>query len=37
MIGSREISWDDLTELYRTHSILEQDDRVIIHAQEFTL
>jgi hypothetical protein len=35
MLGSREITWAELERLYRTIQIFDQDETVVIHAQEY--
>lgn len=35
MLGSRWLSYDAVEELYHTHEILDSDQRIVVHAQEF--
>jgi hypothetical protein len=35
MLGSRWLSYEEVEDLYKTHSILERDQTIIVHAQEF--
>lgn len=35
-IGSRKISYDELRELYRKHTVATESDTVVIYAQEFS-
>ncbi len=37
MLGSRWLRHGELENLYHAHSILESDEHIIIHAQEFTI
>lgn len=37
MLGSRWLTYDEVKELYRTHGILESDQRIVVHAQEFRM
>jgi hypothetical protein len=37
MLGSRWLTYDEMEELYIKHGILESDERIILHAQEFGL
>lgn len=36
MLGSKWLTYRELEELYRLHNILEPDEHIVIHAQEFT-
>src|SRR2546421_13039628 len=36
MLGSRWLTYEELEELYQNHKILEADERITIHAQEFS-
>jgi hypothetical protein len=33
MVGSKEISWDTMTDLYKAYGILTADERVVVHMQ----
>jgi hypothetical protein len=35
LLGSRWFTYDEIEKLYREHGMLESDDRVMLHAQEF--
>lgn len=35
MLGSRWLTYDEVERLYRTHGILDSDQRIVIYAQEF--
>ena len=35
MLGSKWLTYEELEKLYREHKILEADEHIIIHAQEF--
>jgi hypothetical protein len=35
MLGSRWLRYDEIEDLYRKHRILDSDERIILHAQEF--
>ena len=35
MLGSRWLTYEELERLYREHKILDADERIVIHAQEF--
>jgi hypothetical protein len=37
MLGGKELSFDELGELYKTFGVFEYDDTVQVHAQEFRL
>ena len=36
-IGSRWMSYEEAEELYRTHKILDDSERIIVHVQELTI
>jgi hypothetical protein len=37
MLGSRWLLYDDVEKLYRDHRIIEPEETIVIHAQEFSL
>jgi len=37
MLGSRWLTYDEVEELYRKHKILQPNERIVLHAQEFGL
>lgn len=37
MVGSRSLTYDEAEDLYKRHRILEPDQRIIVHAQEYSL
>ena len=37
MLGSRWLPYDDVEKLYRDHRIIEPEETIVIHAQEFSL
>lgn len=36
MLGSRWLTYGEVEALYRAHNILESDERIVVHAQEYT-
>jgi len=35
LLGSREIDWEEMEKYYKSWGLLEEDDRIVLHAQEF--
>ncbi len=35
MIGSRWLTYDEIEQLYRDHKILQHNEKIVLHAQEF--
>ena len=36
LLGSREIAWEEMEKYYKDWGLLEEDDRIVLHAQEFS-